>query len=101
MTCAKVFVVAVLELPDGTAWHGTNNVINPQIECPREPGEGYEKCKTICQQPFHAEVDAITSAAAHGHQVQGGTMKVYHKRVCEQCQDAMQRFGVKWRLANA
>lgn len=99
MTCAKVVVTAELHLLDGSVWLGSNHCEKPQSVCPRAADEGYYKCKSICEQPFHAEVDAMTTAERYGHQLEGGKMIVYHKRVCESCEAAMALCGVTWELA--
>jgi deoxycytidylate deaminase len=99
MTCAKVVVTAELHLPDGSVWIGSNRCYKPQDSCLRVQGEGYDKCKSICEQPFHAEVDAMTTAERYGKTLDGGKMIVYHKRVCDSCQEAMALCGVTWELA--
>jgi deoxycytidylate deaminase len=92
MSCAKKKVLCFLISEDLEVFIGENNCLNPQPACPREQGEGYEKCKTICQQTAHAEVNAIAKAGA---KARGAKALVLHKRVCCDCQDALDSAGVK------
>ncbi len=96
MTCAKVVVRACLRLPDGSKYFGENECCNPQERCPRLPGEGYDKCRTICDQPNHAEMNAILAAYNDYRDLQGGHMVVNYFYVCQNCQDVMKRFGITW-----
>lgn len=92
MTCAKKKVLCFLVSEDLEMFIGENTCLNPQPVCPRELGEGYEKCKTICQQTAHAEVNAIAQA---GDKARGSKAFVLHKRVCCDCQVALEKAGVK------
>lgn len=96
--CAKTRVAAVLILADGSEFVGTNYCRNPQPVCPRAPGEGYEKCRSVCQQPAHAEVDAIMNALRSGIEVghlDGAEIFVQgHTHACESCQTFARSFGV-------
>jgi len=92
MSCAKKKVLCFLISEDFEVFIGENNCLNPQPACPREHGEGYEKCKTICQQTAHAEVNAIALAGA---KARGADAYVLHKRVCCDCQNALDSAGVK------
>ncbi len=56
MSCAKKRVQCVLIAEDGEVFVGENWCNNPQQTCPREPGEGYDKCTHICKQNAHAEI---------------------------------------------
>lgn len=90
--CAKLTVIAVIKTRDGETFGGTNACRNPQTECPRLPGEGYEKCHTICDQIGHAEVNALRAAGSRAH---GGTLHVYgHHYACAACQNAAQEAGI-------
>lgn len=92
MTCAKVRVRATLTHPDGRSWTGENRCRNPQAVCPRLPGEGYEKCRTICDQVGHAELDALALAGEHAR---GCTASLEgHTYYCMQCQHAFFAAGV-------
>lgn len=85
MTCAKTRVLAVVYARDGRSYSGTNDCRTPQVACPRLPGEGYEKCRTVCDQEGHAEVMALRAA---GDQARGATLKVWgigwHCRDCQE-----------------
>lgn len=94
MTCAKRHVWCEIEA-HGRLFYGSNACDNPQPVCPREPGEGYEKCKTICRQVGHAEMVALDKAIASGvelkyaHATVGG-----HYYVCEWCARALRDAGI-------
>jgi len=98
MTCAKVVVEARLVLPSGLSFVGRNTCMNPQSVCPRLPGEGYEKCRTICRQPGHAEMDAIAAAHYHGQSVRGGHMIVNYHHICAGCRAVMDTAGVTYEV---
>jgi deoxycytidylate deaminase len=90
--CAKQTVVAII-VKNGRAWVGTNACTSPQEVCPRAPGEGYEKCRKVCGQPFHAEVDAIMNA---GRECSGAVMYLFgHTYACEHCQTVAKHAGIK------
>jgi pyrimidine deaminase RibD-like protein len=73
---------------------GENDCANPQTTCPREPGEGYEKCKTVCQQAGHAEIEALRAAGA---EAEGAVADLHgHYWMCEPCGRAMREAGVRW-----
>jgi deoxycytidylate deaminase len=99
--CAKQVVVAVVITRDNKAYVGRNDVNNAQQVCPRvtagmKTGEGYELCKTVCQQPDHAEVAAIKAAVAAGSLVSGSTMFIYgHTYACEPCLSWCREYGVE------
>ena len=72
---------------------GTNDCENPQEVCPRLPGEGYEKCRLICQQGEHAEIQALK--AAKGIDLRGAVATVSgHYYICEPCGRALRQAGV-------
>lgn len=91
MTCAKRQVKAVLVGYSGRTYTGTNDCANPQDVCPREPGEDYEKCRSVCGQVGHAEIDALLQA---GPDARGGIMRVDHTYACDECIEAMKAAGV-------
>ncbi len=92
MTCAKTRVRVTLTHPDGREWVGANWCAKPQATCPREPGEGYEKCKTVCGQFGHAELDALRLA---GPDALGTTATLEgHSYYCQSCQEALFAAGV-------
>lgn len=95
MTCAKVTVTCTLFLRDGTQVVGTNACSNPQPVCPRAPGEDYTKCRTICDQMGHAEVQAL--ARCKPGEAEGASAIVTgHTYACKDCQEALFGAGVKW-----
>jgi deoxycytidylate deaminase len=76
---------------------GTNEIHNNQItECPRKgmkSGEGYDLCKTACQQGHHAEVDACLKA---GEEAEGATLYLIgHTYCCDSCKQVMEDHGIK------
>ena len=97
--CAKRRVQCLI-YPIGTApIMGENDCANPQPTCPRLPGEGYEKCKTICQQAGHAEIVALRKAEEWtgniGHNLQGAKAFVRgHYWICEPCGKALRDAGI-------
>lgn len=90
--CAKTTVTCTLVHPDGRRFVGTNYCEDSQPVCPREPGEDYRKCSSICRQAGHAEIVALRLAgdAARGTRayVEG------HTYACQNCQEALFRAGV-------
>ena len=97
--CAKRRVQCVI-VPFGMApIMGENDCANPQPTCPRLPGEGYEKCKTICQQDGHAEIAALRRAedwtARAGHSLHGAKAFIRgHYWMCEPCGAALKKAGI-------
>jgi len=94
--CAKVTTTAILITTDGDFFVGTNWCKNPQTTCPRgdmPTGQGYELCKSICEQPSHAEVDVCLKA---GSRAEGSkVILIGHYYACEDCQKVMKKYGVK------
>lgn len=86
MTCAKVTVRAFLQGASGRYYMGRNTCGKPQQTCPRLPGEGYEKCKSVCEQECHAEIDALQQA---GDDARGGIMWVDYHYICDDCTAAL------------
>lgn len=90
--CAKKEVGCVIVAPDGQKFAGANLCEEPRSVCPREPGEGYEKCQTVCRQIGHAETVALKRA---GKNAVGATAWVYgHTHACRDCQEALYGAGV-------
>ena len=90
--CAKATIRCTLVTPDGDHIVGENWCLNPQSQCPREPGEGYEKCKTICRQLGHAEEMAVRIA---GDLAEGAKAFLEgHTYACMDCQHALFGAGV-------
>lgn len=97
MTCAKAIVVALLEGQSGRWYVGSNACRSPQPVCPREPGEGYEKCRTICDQVGHAEIVAIDLA---GEDARNGNMLVGYHYVCDLCSAKMKELNIAYKTTD-
>lgn len=92
--CAKVVVRCTIVSPDGEWFYGENDCFTPQATCPRAPGEGYEKCASVCGQTAHAEINALKYA---GSKAKGAAVFIEgHTRVCEPCEAALRAAGVRW-----
>jgi len=93
MTCAKTRVQCMIITPEGDQFIGENACRNPQETCPREPGEGYEKCISICRQlDGHAEIQALASA---GRNAEGASAVLTgHTYACQKCQEALFGAGI-------
>lgn len=96
MTCAKHRVICILSDDSGSrVMIGENLCMNPQVTCPREEGEGYEKCETVCEQMGHAEEQALANWNSKWrdtpptHAVIRG-----HERVCDNCAQILEDAGV-------
>jgi hypothetical protein len=95
MTCAKRVVTCTIFSAGGSSVSARNDCLNPQEVCPREYGEGYEKCRTVCQQQGHAEVQALSRARQVGLNIAGGHALIEgHYHACQLCCDMLQRAGV-------
>ncbi len=90
--CAKKRVVFTLVTREGDRFIGTNDCLTPVDNCPREPGEGYAKCLTVCSQPAHAEVAALDLAGERARGAVGFLEGIDH--VCDHCQSAIYAAGV-------
>lgn len=97
--CVKRPVSAVVTLKDGRVLIGGNFCTNQQPTCPRQPGEGYEKCYTVCGQIGHAEQVAIRLIIAE--QLTGppastiASVDVYgHHGPCDACKRMLATFGL-------
>lgn len=76
----------------GDVYEGENDCANPQPVCPRLPGEGYEKCRSVCDQAGHAEIEALKKAGAAAV---GATAVIYgHYYACEPCAAALRDAGI-------
>lgn len=99
MTCAKRKVTAVLVVDD-RHFVGENKCSAPQRVCPRQPGEGYEACKTVCGQDDHAEVAAIKAALAAKVDLKRNRfvpprMFLYgHSAACANCTEWLMKYGI-------
>lgn len=95
MTCAKQVVTARIVTASGLEFHGENYCNNPQEVCPRgdlPSNVGYWMCRDICDQPAHAEVNAILAA---GELAEGSTLYLHgHIAVCPTCMAACNAAGI-------
>lgn len=95
--CAKRCVIAIIE-KDGKYYSGSNWCRNPQKKCLRLPDEDYSKCKTICEQDEHAELDAIKNAKGD---TKGGIMYLIgHDHCCDNCLKAVRKAGIETVIFN-
>jgi deoxycytidylate deaminase len=92
--CAKRRMVATVVAGE-QAFTAENLCWNAQETCPREPGEGYEKCQSICQQMGHGEERAIGAALLAGADVRGATCYVGHHYACAACESLANKLGVR------
>jgi hypothetical protein len=91
--CAKTKVKCTIVTSDGDHVVGENWCLNPQETCPRNEGEDYTKCKTVCRQLGHAEDLAVRIA---GDNAKGGRAYLEgHNYACQNCQIALFGAGVK------
>lgn len=100
--CAKQTVTATVVTPDGREFAGTNYCANPQSVCPRAgmpTGVGYELCRSVCQQPAHAEVNAVLAAGAAA---EGSTLVIEgHTYACGSCMKVADAAGISQVLFKA
>lgn len=93
--CVKQTVTATIVTPAGERFVGTNYCRNAQPTCPRAgmpTGHGYEFCRSICDQPAHAEVNAIGAA---GEKARGAVLYIEgHTYACEPCKLAAASAGI-------
>lgn len=82
--CAKSRVFCVIaDVENRRVYIGTNGCASPQSACPRNDGEGYAKCISVCRQSGHAEEDAL-SILPPDH----GKVSVFlfgHTYACDKC----------------
>lgn len=91
--CAKRVVTCTLVTPDAEMIVGKNWCANPQDVCPREEGEDYSKCTTICQQIGHAEVVAVWLAKEKAKGAHAFLQN--HTYACRHCQETLFEAGVR------
>lgn len=93
MTCAKKRVFCHIVTKGMEVFVGENVCSTPQLFCPREGDEGYEKCKTVCNQESHAEINALKAA---GEKAKGAYSIVSGiNYMCKDCQIALIKAGIK------
>jgi len=97
MTCAKRVVFCELYNTEGDLVSvGSNSCAAPQDVCPREPGEGYEKCTTVCHQFGHAEEVAldISRGDRYGWEQLEKAIIYGHHRTCDECRKQLEEAGI-------
>lgn len=100
--CHKAKVGAILEKDWRILGRGWNDAPNTPADCPRAhlpSGVGYDLCKSVCGQRFHAEVAAIQDALRnyYAHELNGATMYIAgHTKACGACEKMMSDYGIKW-----
>lgn len=96
MTCAKRNVIAVLQRRDfeEDLFMASNKCDNPQEVCPREDGEDYTKCRSICQQSGHAEVEVLKLVKSWMDLTYYDLTIIGHDRMCSECTNAVADVGI-------
>lgn len=90
--CAKRTVRCTIITPTGERIVGENWCSNPQEVCPRNKGEDYEKCISVCNQLGHAEAVAVMIA---GDKAKGAFAYVEnHTYACRNCQETLFAAGI-------
>jgi deoxycytidylate deaminase len=91
--CAMREVIAIIE-KDGKYWIGSNWCNEPQNNCPRIIDDNnYDKCIEVCDQPNHAEIDALINAGLNA--VGANLYLIGHEYLCSVCEETVKNFGVK------
>ena len=95
--CKRRTVMAVVVSENGV-YFGYNYCDNEVDVCPRTvrgcaTHEGYNLCREVCDQPAHAEVNAINAAGADA---KGAELHVFgHDHACDACIKAANDAGIK------
>jgi deoxycytidylate deaminase len=92
--CAKRDVTCIILSADHKSyWTGRNLCMNAQEVCPREEGEDYSKCDTVCQTIGHAEAVAVRQVPEGA--ADGGEVHLFgHYRICDDCAQKLIDVGV-------
>lgn len=100
ISCVKRPVFCVIVTKKEEYIFGSNWMNNPVIECPRAnlpTGEGYHLCKEVCDQTFHAELDALSKACKLEVITWGASLYLTnHTYCCNNCINAMRASGIKY-----
>jgi len=95
MTCAKKTIKCKIVDKMGRSFYGENNCLKPQPVCPRSETEDYTKCRTICHQYNHAEINALTEARSGNAKLKGATAYIYGSyRCCKECSRELRDAGI-------
>ena len=98
--CLDRTIIAVIEYQD-KIYIGTNGIINVPTECPRSGctiNQGYELCRTVCHQPYHAEESAIIDwlIDCGNFDEHDATISVYGaKAMCERCKALCEHYKLQ------
>ena len=98
--CLKQSVKAAILTLNGELIFGSNKIANDVKACPRveqgsKTGEGYELCKSICNQGAHAEVNAIEKALKLNKTIADSTLYLFnHYYCCDSCVNSMKDVGI-------
>ena len=92
--CVKATVKCTIVSQDGQIFVGTNYCNNAQSTCPRSVGEGYEKCKSVCNQDGHAEAVAVQLAGTAA--IGAIAYLTGHTYACRDCQERLFNAGIKF-----
>ena len=98
--CLKQSVIALIITQDNKEIFGSNHIntfvdVCPRVEKGCKTGEGYELCKSICLQNFHAEVDAIETAKKNNIDLKSASLYLYnHTYCCDNCISKMKESGI-------
>ena len=108
--CLDRTIVAVIEY-QGKIYIGTNGIKNEPTECPRSGytiNQGYELCRTVCKQPYHAEEAAIAEwlidcrEDIFDENLEGiinyhdATISIYGaKAMCERCKELCKHYKLR------
>jgi hypothetical protein len=95
--CKKKTVIAIILAPNGDYVVGDNFIENVHVtECPRLNGEGYEKCKSVCQQEDHAEIMAIKKAKERMFDLDKCKIILANKKkMCSNCLREVKKEGLE------
>lgn len=100
-SCLDRTIIAVIEYED-KIYIGTNGIINVPTQCPRSGctiNQGYELCRTVCHQPYHAEESAIIDWLIDCGNVvdkHDATISVYGaKAMCERCKALCEHYKLQ------
>jgi deoxycytidylate deaminase len=93
--CADKRVRCEIITKDGRSAIGFNDCLNPQTTCPRQPGDDYTKCVTVCAQPGHAEITAVLKARARGLDLTGARAFLSGiEFICQHCRRETKAAGI-------
>jgi len=98
--CLKQVVTATIITKSRDRIIGKNSILNQKITiCPRlgmNSGEGYDLCRAVCNQQYHAEVAAIKNAQEKGCDLTGAVLYLEgHTYVCEDCWNEIIKTGIQ------